>query len=397
MTLAPPAIPTSVPAARRSSRPVVIGIAVLAVVALVSIVVFALTRPPARADDYLSPTSGSPDGARALVRVLGDQGVDVTSAATFAELRDAVRDPDQTTIVVYDRDFVLASTQRQELLHHAHRVVVLDPFDDELADFAPGVVLEPDGTGGRLPTDCTLFAAQQARAVSVSSYGYDTSGAENEVLGCYQYAADTYAAIQTTTQGDQVTIVGFSGAFTNGSILEAGNAAFALNILGEDPNLVWYLPTYDDYQAGAGAHDPQGLTPPWLTPLIVLGGILLVGAAVWRGRRVGPLVAEKLPVIVRSNETMEGRARLYERAGARGHALDSLRIGTIARLAKLAGLPRRASVDEVVDAVVALTGRQRPEVAALLIDTVPPNDSALVRLSDDLLRLEADVTRLIRS
>ncbi|MEO5534755.1 MAG: DUF4350 domain-containing protein [Pseudolysinimonas sp.] len=395
MTIAPPTATTSAPT--RSMRSVVIGIAALIVVAIVAIVVFAATRPPARGDNFLSPTSGSPEGARALVQVLGDQGVTVASATTLAEVLDATDDPDNTTIVVYDYYQLLGSEQRQTLLHQAHRIVVLDPSDDELADYAPGVVLEPSGTSGRIPTDCMLFAAKQARAVTISSYGYDVSNADNDVLGCYQYAADTYAAVQTTTQGDQVTLVGFSQSFTNGSILESGNAAFALNILGEDPNLVWYLPGFSDYDAGAGATNARNLTPPWLTPLLILGGVLLLAVAFWRARRFGPLVAEKLPVIVRSNETMEGRARLYERAGARGHALDSLRIGTIARLATVCGLPRRSTVNDVVDTVAALVRRPRAEVAGLLIDAVPATDTALVNLSDELLRLEAEVIKIARS
>ena len=114
------------------------------------------------------------------------------------------------------------------------------------------------------------------------------------------------------------------------------------------------------------------------------------------GRRLGPLVAEKLPVIVRSNETMEGRARLYERAGAREHALDALRVGTITRLATTCGLPRRSTVDEVIAAVAALTGRERDAVADLLIDRIPTGDAELVKLSDDLLVLEADTTRAAR-
>jgi hypothetical protein len=99
---------------------------------------------------------------------------------------------------------------------------------------------------------------------------------------------------------------------------------------------------------------------------------------------------------VRANETMEGRARLYERAGSREHALDSLRIGAIARLAKLCGLPRRGTLDEVIDAVAALTGRTRDELSTLLVDRIPANDGDLVQLSDDLLLLEAELTRIVR-
>ena len=67
--------------------------------------------------------------------------------------------------------------------------------------------------------------------------------------------------------------------------------------------------------------------------------LVALGAVFWRSRRVGPLVVENLPVVVRASETMEGRARLYERSNSRLHALDALRVGTVARLARTCGLP----------------------------------------------------------
>jgi hypothetical protein len=97
--------------------------------------------------------------------------------------------------------------------------------------------------------------------------------------------------------------------------------------------------------------------------------------------------------VVRASETMEGRARLYERSNSRLHALDALRVGTVTRLATTCGLPRTASVGEVVDAVAALTGRDRTAVADILIDHVPSSDAELVHLSDQLLRLEVDAAR----
>ncbi len=121
-------------------------------------------------------------------------------------------------------------------------------------------------------------------------------------------------------------------------------------------------------------HRPDASTElqaPWTLPLTVLLLLVALAAAVWRWRRFGPLVIENLPVVVRAGETMEGRARLYERGSARLHALDALRIGTVTRLARLCSLPRTASVEEVVDAVAALTGRNRAEVAALLVDDEP--------------------------
>ena len=105
----------------------------------------------------------------------------------------------------------------------------------------------------------------------------------------------------------------------------------------------------------------------------------------------GPIVVENLPVVVRASETMEGRARLYSRAKARLRALDALRIGTVDRLARAVGLPRTATVDEVISAVSALTGRDRAGVAAVLLDATPHTDAELVRLSDELLALAAAV------
>ncbi len=393
---APP--PPAAVAERRSPvRGILLGIAIGVVFVLVAIAVYAVTRPQEREADYLSPTSGSPAGSRALVAVLRDQGVDVQEATTLRDVRGLIDDPAATTLLVFDLRLVLGSDQRNELLDLADRVVVMEPWDDELADFAPGVVLGEgaDILGSVLETDCELPAAAKAQAVDAWATSYDVSGARNAVEGCFATGSDEFAVLQTRTRGTEVTIVGVSGAFTNGDILDAGNAAFALNLLGERETLVWYRPDLSELEAG-DIPTAANRTAPWLTPLILLALLAGLAAAIWRGRRLGPLVTERLPVIVRSNETMQGRARLYERGSARAHALDALRIGSVARLASLCGLPRRATVDEVVGSVSALTGRDREAVASLLVHRIPLTDSQLVELSDELLVLETDLARLVR-
>jgi hypothetical protein len=124
--------------------------------------------------------------------------------------------------------------------------------------------------------------------------------------------------------------------------------------------------------------------------------VVAFAAAIWRGRRFGPLVVEKLPVVVRAGETMEGRARLYQRSSSRLRAIDGLRIGAVTRLAAHAGLPRTASVTDVVDTVAALTGRDRSNVRGILLDAVPHSDADLVWLSDQLLDLETATARAVR-
>jgi hypothetical protein len=116
--------------------------------------------------------------------------------------------------------------------------------------------------------------------------------------------------------------------------------------------------------------------------------LVFVAAAIWRGRRFGPLVVENLPVVVRAGETREGRARLYQRSSARLRAADALRIGAIGRLARAVGLPRVSTADEVADAVAAATRRDRASIRGILIDDIPSTDAQLLALSDALAELE---------
>jgi len=184
-------------------------------------------------------------------------------------------------------------------------------------------------------------------------------------------------------------------AYLGGTVMspaEHAQASRALGLLGAHRTLVWYLPTVADVPA-TGAPDLAALTPGWVTPVVLLALATALAAALWRGRRFGPLVVERLPVVVRAEETMEGRARLYQRSSARLRALDALRVGTVTRLAALVGLPRTATVPEVADAVAALTGRDRAAVRDILLDSVPRTDAELIAGSDRLAELEAAVRR----
>jgi hypothetical protein len=212
-----------------------------------------------------------------------------------------------------------------------------------------------------------------------------------EATGCLA-DGDRYGLIETRQGRGTVTLLGLTEVLMNGEITKAGNAALALNLLGSHDTLIWYIPGVDDLSDQAPLTIAE-LTPPWVFPFMLMLFAVALGAIFWRWRRVGPLVVENLPVVVRASETMEGRARLYERSNSRLHALDALRVGTVARLARTCGLPRTATVGEVVDAVAALTGRDRTAVADILIDHAPSTDAELVHLSDQLLRLESDASQ----
>jgi hypothetical protein len=133
------------------------------------------------------------------------------------------------------------------------------------------------------------------------------------------------------------------------------------------------------------------LLPGWVVPVAWQLGIAAVLAALWRARRLGRVVTEPLPVVVRSAEATEGRARLYRRGRARDHAAAALREAATGRLRSRLGLPPDAVPAAVADAVAARTARPAAEVAGALAGPAPPGDAALVRLADTLDTLEQEV------
>ena len=262
---------------------------------------------------------------------------------------------------------------------------------DELRAVAPELA-QAGYVAGPLHSDCDLTAVRKAGAVSGDSSGYRVVGEAHDVTACLGSGDGVYSLVGFDRG---LVILGATDALTNERVTEKGNAALALNLLGEHPNLVWYLPSIDD-QSVEGPQDLGSLTPPWVTPALALLILTFFAGAIWRGRRFGPLVIENLPVVVRASETMLGRARLYQKSSARLRALDALRIGSVRRLAGLCGLPRAASVDDVVASVASMTGQPLGSIRRILLDAVPATDAELVLLSDELLELERDVAVAVR-
>ena len=147
--------------------------------------------------------------------------------------------------------------------------------------------------------------------------------------------------LPSTSGHPPLTIVGSTAGFTNGTITDEDNAAIALRLLGGSPRLIWYQPGVADL-AGSASDEGEdgGLLPAWLAPALALLATSLVVLALIRGRRLGRLVREPLPVVVRAVETTESRGRLYRRAQDRPRAAAVLRVATLDRLRSRLGLRR---------------------------------------------------------
>jgi hypothetical protein len=369
--------------ARRSVFWVVIAI-VLVLFALIGLAVTGVSPSKAR----LSATNPGPIGAEALVNVLRRDGVTVHAPRSLATAtRDASAAADSTTLVLYDPTSILDSDQLQGLRTIASNLVLIQPSFDELRALAPGVALAGD-VSSTAKADCDYRPVQRAGTVSGLQQGYRIITTTLQEQGCLGHSR-VYSLVRVRNPDQNVTVLGSTNILTNNSIALSGNAALALGLFGSTTHLVWYRPSFTD--TPGVAQDGVIPNPPWVLLAITLLALVVVAAGVWRGRRLGPIVVERMPVTVRASETLEGRARLYQKTSARGHALDALRIGLISRVAVLCGLPTVATVDEVIGAVSEKTGRSSQALRTLLLDDVPRSDAQLVRLSDELRDLETAV------
>lgn len=378
------------PTIARFARRSVFWVAISAIVLIIALIGIAIANVGGDTNE-LAATNAAPNGGQALVEVLRHEGVDVRVADTLGDAEDAIGDPAATTLLLFDRDYFLDGDQTREALRLADTVVVLRPTDEALQAIDPDIALA-GYVSGTLDAGCDVEAAEVAEDLTADGDGYRILD-EGSAVGCFA-DDDVYAMVQASSGGTDYTVLGATGALTNGAILAGGNAALALHLLGSTERLVWYIPSSADFETDIATTGE--LSPPWVIPVILTLFLVGITAIIWRGRRFGPLIVENLPVTVRASETMHGRARLYERANARLHSLDSLRIGTIARLATLSGLPVLASVDEVIAASAATAGMDPAAVRVLLVDAHPGSDRELVELSDQLLVLEQTVAHRIR-
>lgn len=373
------------------------GIALALVLLLVGAVVIAVVRADTR-HGALDPRSADPHGSRAVAELLADRGVDTRVVTTLEEAATAAG-PD-TTLLVAVPD--LLTPPQQSRLHDATadaggRTVLVASGSASVERLAPGVTAAPaTSLDSTLSPDCALPAARRAGSADVGGLRYTTTHVAADECYPSERLATLLRIPAATGDGDTV-LLGSPDILLNDKLAEQGNASLALQLLGSRPHLVWYLPTLADTSAASedGGRSFFDLIPSgwlWGTLQLFIAAAL---AALWRARRLGPLVPEKLPVAIRASETVEGRARLYRRADARDRAASALRSATRTRLAPLVGVAvSQAHAPEAL--LPALSSHLRGDgqsLHALLFGPPPGDDAALIQLADHLDALEREVRR----
>jgi hypothetical protein len=345
----------------------------------------------------LDPRSADPYGSRATAELLGDRGVSTRVVTTLDEARAAAGA--DTTLLVAAPDLLTGHQQsslRAATKDSGGRTILIAPDSPSLGTLAPGVTADPaisfDST---LSPDCDLPAARRAGSADTGGIRYSTSARGADV--CYPSdGLPTLLRIPAATGNGDTVVIGAPDILYNNRLDKQGNASLALQLLGSRPHLVWYLPSLSDASAtDAGKKTFLDLLPSgwlWGTLQLFIAAAL---AALWRARRLGPLVPERLPVAIRASETVEGRARLYRKANARDRAAAALRSTTRTRLAPLIGVsPAQAHAPEaLLPALSARLSGDGQALHALLFGPPPSDDAALISLADQLDALEREVRR----
>ncbi len=348
---------------------------------LVAVATVALTQDGPSNTVELDPANPGLDGAQALAEVLDRKGLDLEVVRSADGLRDAEAGTDATVVVTSTQNLGPSTAERLLADTSAATVVVVDA--------GPGTVDAFEGLDA--PSRVSLGEGREAACDLASLDGLtlevDRALAYPATLGCFP--ADGGSVL---VRRAPLLFFGGGQALTNDQILRGDNAAIALRMLGQRQRLVWYVPDFADVIDDEGA-SLTTLIPRWVHPGLWLAALTSIALILWRGRRLGPLAIEPMPVTVKAIETTRSRGRLYRRAADRTHATHALRAAARRRATQRLRLASDTDEETLVRDLAHHLRRPESQVAALVGSTEPSptTDRDLIRLANDLAEIEREV------
>jgi hypothetical protein len=437
-----PAAAVAAPRRRRRWHRLAVPLGLAALLITVTLVAHEVDQPDPTEPGFLSPVATDADGGSRLAADLRARGVDVRRETALAPALSATTDGLATLFVPAPGLLHPDTVGALRDLPGQTRLVLVDPPRQVLegADLplvpagrrwaARAVAPDADGRPCPLPEAARAGVAAAERQRYAVAPHQPAEGVER----CY---ADGLVRVPRT----ETVVIGASDPFRNDRIDERGNRELAAGLLGRTARVVWLdldgpappprsadgsgdpawspLPdprtdegigngrSSDDSTGdapGSGSRDGAGRAdrpdptnplweafPGWFWALLAQLALAALLVVLWRARRLGPPVAEPLPVAVRSAETVLGRARLYRRARARGPAADTLRAAALDRLLPRLHLPADAPPAAVATAVAARAGGTPAQAHTLLYGGAPATDRELL----DLARALDGLTRTV--
>ena len=367
----------------------------LLVLAMIAAVLVSVGRGLYR-DGPLEPDAPTGQGSKAVVQVLEDLGVEVDVDRHTADAVDAL-DAGRTVLVTAPDDL---DAQQLTALADAHtagdgRLVLVQPDFVTLsylpAQITPAGTLSEQtrltagpGCGEAAHHAQQLEVPDEADGVFGAATVYRSGGG---ATGCFDAAEGSLVVA-----GDRLLVLGSADLLSNDGVSRADNSALVLNALSTDRGVTWYVPSPTD-PMGTASQTLVSHLPDWAPPLLLWAGLIVIVALLAASRRLGPVVVEPLPVSVRPQELVLGRARLLQRSGSRDAAAASLRAAAAGRLADRLGLRRESALDALLAALAPHADRSEEQLRALLGPQPVRTDHDLVRLAHDLDRLEKEIDR----
>jgi hypothetical protein len=403
----------------------VIPLGVVAVFWVLTYAMHAYQQPNFRDPGTLSPTGTGRHGASQLAELLQARGVTIVRVTSSADAVAAAAGQDATIFVpapdYMDGRLMFALAE----MSGRHRVVLVKPgLLGQLFSLVPAGVAHSRWATTTAEPACSAEYASRAGVATVlrDSYAtFDTGDATTTGVDPRQ-TADCYrgSVVEFDVPGANhvdLVWVGATEPFRNDRIDEAGNAGLATNLLSADQRVIWLdlhasevriplpqleLPQYgrnDDDRSRNGGDPLLAAFPEQLWVALLLVAAAAVVLALARGRRLGPPVAEPLPVLVPAAEAVLGRGRLYRRIRARAASMATLRSAAIARLARvvdpLTPSPERALAtpgparDAFIGTVASRAGVDAATTELILFGPAPERDDELVRAAATLDALVA--------
>ncbi|PKQ19028.1 MAG: hypothetical protein CVT68_00605 [Actinobacteria bacterium HGW-Actinobacteria-8] len=365
-------------------------VATLVTVSLVVLAILVFTQAPSSTAP-LSTNNARPEGARAVAEILRQQGVDVTESSTLSGASEALGADGTLVIASY---YYLDEDQIASILEWPGPVVWLAPEGYDLGYIHESLVYGIADGETPVHAQCNLPAAQTADTIVAPGPRINLQWSTAAVSACFVNVEYGSVLVRITrTPAEPMSVIAAPSLLTNKGLATSGNAALALHTLGTTDKVAWYMGTlYDSSTLASGGQEGVALiAPAWVNAAALAAALVFLMAGLWRGRRVGPLMTEPLPVVVPASEATRGRARLYRRGRAFGHAAAALRAGSARRLAQRLGLGPHADRATLAFAVAASSSADVATVDSLIFGPPPRDEAAMLDVVRRLDALESEV------
>jgi hypothetical protein len=373
---APSADPAAVGPARRTLRRIAaVGLGLLA---LAAGVFFTLTPP----DGFpLDPRSAAGDGLLGMVELLEELDV---------EVQVSTRTPGDTATRVFVPVDQMTSERRASLVEFAE-----DGGTVVVAGESPNLHGLASLSGS--PVDAIGRTSRTAECGLLDGLGevlhdqWTPLEVPEEATACFPVSEIGAWLVDVPTGDGSIVALGSARPFTNALLGEVDNAVLAATLLGPEPGD--RLQIVPRGEVGEGDTPILELVPPGVLRAAWLLLAAVIAAVLWRARRLGPPVGERLPAVLPSAELARSVADLLQRAGDRSAAAARIREDVRHEVRHALRLPAATPSPRLAELVPQRSGVAERDARTVLLDAPVEHDRELTDLAVAAARLRGGLRK----